>query len=37
MHKILVMNGPNLNMLGKRPENHYGSLTLEDFRINIFK
>ncbi|MDE7101008.1 MAG: 3-dehydroquinate dehydratase [Anaeroplasmataceae bacterium] len=35
MHKILVMNGPNLNMLGKRPENHYGSLTLEDINSKI--
>lgn len=35
MHKILIMNGPNLNMLGKRPENHYGSLTLEDINSKI--
>jgi len=27
--KILVINGPNLNRLGKRKENHYGKLTLE--------
>lgn len=27
--KILVINGPNLNLLGKRDKNHYGVLTLE--------
>jgi 3-dehydroquinate dehydratase II len=26
--KIIVLNGPNLNLLGKRDANHYGKLSL---------
>lgn len=35
--KIVVIHGPNLNMLGKRPENHYGSFTLQDLEGSILE
>ncbi len=33
--KILVINGPNLNMLGKRDKKYYGTLTLNDINKEI--
>jgi 3-dehydroquinate dehydratase-2 len=32
--KILIINGPNLNLLGKREETKYGKVTLEEVKKN---
>jgi len=32
--KILIINGPNLNLLGEREENKYGKITLEEVKKN---
>ena len=31
MKKLIIINGPNLNLLGKREPNVYGSLSFTDF------
>jgi 3-dehydroquinate dehydratase II len=35
--KVLIINGPNLNLLGKRDKSHYGGLSLEKIESVIKK
>lgn len=37
MTKILILNGPNLQLLGTRKKEVYGSITLEEIRQNLEK
>ena len=30
MNKIIILNGPNLNLLGEREKNQYGNFTIKD-------
>ena len=30
MKKIIILNGPNLNLLGEREKNQYGNFTLNE-------
>ena len=37
MKKFIIINGPNLNLLGKREPNIYGDQTFEDYFNNLQK
>ena len=34
MNKIIILNGPNLNLLGEREKEKYGNITLRDIEKN---
>ena len=36
-NKIIIINGPNLNLLGEREQSQYGSITFEKLRENCMK
>ena len=34
-HRIALLHGPNLNMLGRRPAVHYGTVTLPELEARV--
>ena len=36
-NKIIIINGPNLNLLGEREQSQYGSITFEELKENCLK
>ena len=36
-NKIIIINGPNLNLLGEREQSQYGSMTFKDLKDNCLK
>jgi len=37
MNNIIIINGPNLNLLGEREQSQYGSITFEQLKKNCLK
>ena len=33
-NKIIIINGPNINLLGEREQSQYGSITLNELKEN---
>ena len=33
-NKVIIINGPNINLLSEREQSHYGSISFEDLRNN---
>ena len=36
-NKIIIINGPNLNLLGEREQSQYGSTTFDQLKDNCYK
>ena len=36
-NKIVIINGPNLNLLGEREQSQYGSITFDELKENCLK
>ena len=36
-NNIVIINGPNINLLGEREQSHYGTITFEQLKMNCLK